>query len=112
MAQDLLLDRDWCVAELNAGTAAEDFWATDETGVTWSIEVKNTAAITTAHRQQAMRQAGRLPWMLMSHIAGTNAWLIQRKGQNPTVWIAKPSGNCQEGIKTGLQQPNATEVRG
>lgn len=88
-AQALLRARDWSVAELNAGTAREDFWACDLlTGKTYSVEVKNTTAITTAHRVQAMRQAqtAKLPWMLCSKIAGTSSWLIQRQGERPVVW--------------------------
>lgn len=90
-ARDLLTSRDWSVAELNSGTAAEDFWACDlSTGKTYSVEVKNTVAITTAHRKQAMTQAAKakLPWMLVSKIAGTASWLVQRHGEKPVVWSA------------------------
>lgn len=85
---NLLRDRDWIVRETNSGTAVEDFIAVDPLGNAWSIEVKATKAITTAHRDQAMRQANaaRLPWMLASHIEGTRFWLVQRKMQNPVVW--------------------------
>ena len=88
-ARALLQSRDWSVAELNSGTAAEDFWACDlNNGRTYSVEVKNTVSITTAHRRQAMAQAwaSKLPWMLVSKIAGTSSWLIQRKGEKPVVW--------------------------
>lgn len=88
-ARALLTARDWSVAELNAGTEAEDFWACDlNNGKTYSVEVKNTVSITTAHRKQAQTQAdkARLPWMLVSKIAGTSSWLVQRKGANPVVW--------------------------
>lgn len=87
-AQHLLQNRDWRTAELNAGTAAEDLIAVDPFGQSWSVEVKNTVAITTAHRAQAMTQgkARRLPWMLISKIAGTSSWLIQRQGMRPSVW--------------------------
>lgn len=87
-ARDLLTERDYSVAELNAGTSVEDFLAIDTNGNTWSVEVKNTKAITTAHRDQAMKQgkSRRLPWMLISHISGTSFWLIQRQGMNPVVW--------------------------
>ena len=80
-AKRLLADRDWRVIEANSGEAEADMLAIDTLGKTWLVEVKNTAAITTAHREQAMRQAKakRLPWMLMSHIAGTADWLIQRQ---------------------------------
>jgi hypothetical protein len=52
------------------------------------VEVKNTASIATAHRKQAMDQAAKkkLPWLLISHIAGTSSWLIQRQGEHPVVW--------------------------
>ena len=87
-AHNLLTGRDWTVAELNAGTAAEDFIAVDPSGRSWAVEVKNTVSITVAHRRQAMAQAEkrRLPWMLMSHIGGTAQWLIQRKGERAVVW--------------------------
>lgn len=88
IAQQLLKSRDWAVAELNSGTATEDFIATDPDGNQWAVEVKNTKAITTEHRTQAMTQARsrKLPWMLMSHIDGTASWLVQRKGCRPVVW--------------------------
>lgn len=87
-AQALLQSRDWRTAELNAGTAVEDMIATDPDGKAWAVEVKNTVAITTAHRAQAMAQgkARRLPWMLLSKIAGTRSWLVQRQNQRPAVW--------------------------
>ena len=88
-ARNLLTSRDWSVAELNSGTSAEDFWACDLTaGKTYSCEVKNTVSITTAHRKQAMTQAAKskLPWLLMSKIAGTSSWLVQRQGHDPVVW--------------------------
>jgi hypothetical protein len=45
-------------------------------------------AITVAHRKQAMEQAKRrrLPWLLMSKVAGTSSWLVQREGDKPVVW--------------------------
>ena len=87
-AINLLRERDWSVAELNAGTSVEDFIAIDPYGVAHSAEVKNCAAISEGHRKQAMKQAeGRkLPWMLLSKITGTGSWLVQRKGQRPVVW--------------------------
>lgn len=87
-AQELLKSRDWSVAELNAGTSAEDFIAVDQNGKSYSVEVKNTVAITTAHRAQAMAQAKarKLPWMLLSKIAGTSSWLVQRQAERPSVW--------------------------
>ena len=90
-AKRLLADRDWRVIEANAGEAEADMLAIDTLGKTWLVEVKNTAAITTAHREQAMRQARekRLPWMLMSKIAGTSDWLIQRQNTICTTWLEK-----------------------
>lgn len=87
-ANALLTSRDWSVAELNAGTAVEDFIAVDPNGKSWSVEVKNTAAIAAAHRKQAIEQskARRLPWLLISKIAGTSSWLVQRQGERPVVW--------------------------
>ena len=87
-AADLLRSRDWSVAELNAGTVAEDFLAVNPDGQSFSVEVKNTVAILEAHRKQAMDQAKarRLPWMLVSKISGTSSWLVQRQGEKPTVW--------------------------
>jgi Holliday junction resolvase-like predicted endonuclease len=90
-AMALLRERDWEVAELNAGTASEDLLATDRGGTVWSVEVKNTATITQAHRKQAMAQAKlrHRPWMLMNKIAGTSSYLVQRQGERPTVWEAR-----------------------
>lgn len=90
-AKDLLTSRDWVVADLSAGLSSEDLLVTDPTGKVWACEVKNTAAITTAHRKQAMEQAlkRRAPWMLMSKIAGTSCWLVQRQGFPPVVWSEK-----------------------
>lgn len=87
-AADLLRSRDWTVAELNAGTVAEDFLAVNPDGKSYSVEVKNTVAITEAHRKQATAQAKarRLPWMLVSKISGTSSWLVQRQGEKPIVW--------------------------
>ena len=87
-AQRLFADRDWIVHELNAGTSVADFLVGDPDGRIWLVEVKNTAAITTAHRKQAMDQAARkkLPWLLISHLAGTSSWLVQRQGERPVVW--------------------------
>ena len=87
-AKRLLADRDWRVIEANSGEAEADMLAIDTLGKTWLVEVKNTAAITTAHREQAMRQAKakRLPWMLISKIAGTSDWLVQRQNTICTTW--------------------------
>ena len=87
-AANMLRSRDFSVAELNAGTVAEDFIAVSPSGISYSVEVKNTVAITVEHRNQAMRQAKarKLPWMLVSKIAGTSCWLIQRQNESPVVW--------------------------
>ena len=90
-AINLLRDRDWTVADLSAGVDCEDGLACDPDGNWYSLEVKNTAAITQAHKKQALEQARkrRLPWLLMNKIAGTSSWLIQRQGARPTVWHSK-----------------------
>lgn len=87
----LLAERDWTHVETASGKATEDFLAIDPNGNTWAVEVKNTAAITTAHRNQAMEQAKarRARWMLASHIDGTGSWLIQAQGKRPVVWHMK-----------------------
>lgn len=87
-AAELLRSRDWNPIETNSGTAVEDFVAIDQDGKAHAVEVKNTVSITTAHRTQAMTQAKarKLPWMLLSRIAGTSSWLVQRQGQRPAVW--------------------------
>lgn len=87
-AKNLLASRDWIVGDLSAGLSTEDLLATDPGGKVWAVEVKNTAAITQAHRKQAIEQAKnrRASWMLMSKIAGTSSWLIQRQGEKPAVW--------------------------
>jgi len=92
-ARNLLNDRGWGVVELNSGTASEDLIATDQDGIVWSVEVKNTVSITKDHRLQAQKQAKerRSPWMLMSHIPGTRSWLIQRQNAKPCVWHEKDS---------------------
>lgn len=89
-ARLLLQDRDWHVAELNAGTSVADFWATDPNGKTWSVEVKNAVSMNIrAWRKQAREQAGPLPWMLVCKIDGTSSWLVLRQGERPVVWHNK-----------------------
>lgn len=87
-AKALLTARDWVVDDLTSGLATGDLIATDANSNTYLVEVKNCASITTAHRDQAMRQGKerRLKWMLMSKLAGTSSWLIQRQGQRPVIW--------------------------
>ena len=91
-AKELLQSLHYRVHDLTAGLDSEDLVATDPYGKTWSVEVKNTVAITTAHRADAMARAkaSRLPWMLMSAIAGTGCWLVQRQGHRPAVWSWLP----------------------
>jgi Holliday junction resolvase-like predicted endonuclease len=91
-AKELLQSLDYKVHDLATGLDSEDLVATDPSGRTWSVEVKNTVSITTAHRSAAMARAkaSRLPWMLMSSIAGTGCWLVQRQGRRPTVWSWLP----------------------
>jgi len=90
-AKHLLTQRDWVVHDLSAGLASADLLAADPSGRIWAVEVKATASITTAHRQQAMEQGrkAKLPWMLLSMIHGAGCWLVQRQGERPVVW-------CQE----------------
>ena len=87
-AATLLRERDWVVDQITAGIAAGDLIGTDSAGKTWCVEVKNCAGILPGHIKQAMEQAKkrRLPWMLMSKIAGTSSWLIQRQADKPMVW--------------------------
>ena len=89
--KSLLLDRDWTCDSITAGIAAADLIATDTDGLSWCVEVKNCAAITPAHKRQAMEQAAsrRLPWMLANKIAGSSSWLVQRKNHPPAVWHRK-----------------------
>lgn len=88
-AEKLLQYRGYKTDPITAGVKREDIVAVDPDGVGWAVEVKNCNAITVGHRQQAMEQASKrnLRWMLMSKIAGTRAWLIQRQGEIPTVWF-------------------------
>lgn len=87
----LLTSRDWVVHDLSAGLASADLLASDIDGKTWAVEVKATTSITTLHRAQAMEQGkkARLPWMLVSSIAGTGCWLVQRQGHKPVVWFGE-----------------------
>ena len=90
-AANLLRERDWIVADLSSGIGSEDLIATDPAGRSWAVEVKNCAGILPVHLKQAMDQAKkrRLPWMLMSKIAGTSAWLVRRQGDAPVVWTER-----------------------
>jgi Holliday junction resolvase-like predicted endonuclease len=87
-AKELLTARDWVVDDLTSGLATGDLIATDADHNTYLVEVKNCAGITTAHRDQAMRQGKerRLRWMLMSKLAGTKYWVVQRQGGRPVLW--------------------------
>lgn len=88
LAKHLLLERGYGIDTLSAGLATADLIATDRCGNTWCVEVKNCAGILPAHKRQAMAQAKarRLPWMLLSKIAGSSSWLVQRQGQPAEVW--------------------------
>ena len=90
-AKHLLLDRDWNVADLTAGVSTEDFIATDPSGRTWCVEVKNTRNLLDAHISQAKDQARRrgLPWLLMQKLTGSSCWLVRGTGLEPTVWSEK-----------------------
>jgi Holliday junction resolvase-like predicted endonuclease len=87
-AKHLLQARDYAVDDLAGGITSADLIATDAAGVTWCVEVKNCAGILLGHKAQAMRQAAsrRLRWMLISKLAGTSSWLVQRQGERPCVW--------------------------
>jgi Holliday junction resolvase-like predicted endonuclease len=87
-AKHLLLERDYVVDDLSGGITSADLIATDAAGATWCVEVKNCAGILPGHKAQAMRQAAsrRLRWMLISKLAGTSSWLVQRQGERPCVW--------------------------
>lgn len=88
IAANMLRDRDWVVDQITSGIAAGDLIGTDRNGKTWCVEVKNCAGILPAHVKQAREQGKvrRLPWMLISKIAGTSSWLVQRQGEAPVVW--------------------------
>ena len=88
VAADMLRSRDWAVDQITCGIAAADLIGTDADGKTWAVEVKNCAAILPSHRKQAIEQGDkrRLPWMLMSKLAGTSSWIVQRKGARPVIW--------------------------
>jgi predicted RecB family endonuclease len=87
-AKHLLQARDFAVDDLAGGITSADLIATDAAGVTWCVEVKAQVVVSVAHRDQAMRQAAsrRLRWMLISKLAGTSSWLVQRQGERPCVW--------------------------
>ena len=87
----MLVERDWIVDQITAGVSAADLIATDSSGKTWAVEVKNCASIIPGHKKQAMEQGSkrRLPWLLANKIAGTSSWLVQRQGGVPQVWHAK-----------------------
>ena len=87
-AKHLLQARDYVVDDLSGGITSADLIATDSAGVTWCVEVKAQVVVSVAHRDQSMRQAKarRLRWMLLSKLAGTSSWLVQRQGERPVVW--------------------------
>lgn len=98
-AKQLLQDRDYTIlADTSAGVSQADVIAMDELGTVFAVEVKNTASINVAaYRKQAIAQAGRMNWMLMCKIAGTNCWLVMGKHRNTTVWEEKGNGNTEDG---------------
>ena len=91
IAANLLKDRDYTVDQLTAGLSTADFVATDPSGKTWLVEVKNAATITNGHLKQAIDQgkSRRMPWMLINKIAGSSSWLVRRQGELPVVWHEK-----------------------
>lgn len=96
-ARHLLQDRDWECHELNSGTSVADFVATDQDGKSWSVEVKNAVLMNIrAWRKQAVAQSGRLPWMLVAKIDGTQSWLVLRQAERPVVWHGKDNAKDDE----------------
>lgn len=87
-AKSLLASRDWVVHDLENGLENADMLASDPYGIVWLIEVKNCINILSSHRKQAMEQGrkSKQRWMLMSKIAGTKSWLIQRQNELPSIW--------------------------
>ncbi len=87
----LFNDRDWQCDPTYDGIKSDDIVVMDPNGKRWSVEVKNTKAITVAHREQAKRQAKvrSMPWILISKIHGTKSWIIQRHNHKPVVWHEK-----------------------
>ena len=53
---NLLRSLDWSVAELNAGTCAEDFIAVAPNGSAFAVEVKNCAVITQARAMKEQKR--------------------------------------------------------
>lgn len=90
-AKKLLLDRDYEVSDLNNGLSTCDLLATDEAGVTWSVEVKNAKIINipTFLTQARENATPRKPWMLMCHIHNSKEWIVMRKGKKTTIWTEK-----------------------
>jgi hypothetical protein len=88
-ARKMLESHGWQVNELNSGTAVCDFIAIDPNCDAWSVEVKNAVSMNVREwRKQAIRQAGKLPWLLLCKIDGTKHWLVLRKGGSPITWEA------------------------
>lgn len=88
IAANMLRSRDWTVDQITAGIAAGDLIGTDRLGERWCVEVKNCSGILPGHLKQAKEQAKKrgLRWMLMSKIAGSSLWLVQRQACDPVVW--------------------------
>lgn len=87
----MLRDRDWTCDQLTAGLSTADMVATDPSGKTWLVEVKNCSSITAVHKTQAIEQGRlrRMPWLLACHIADSSSWLVQRQHEKPEVWHQK-----------------------
>lgn len=88
-ARLLLEGRDYMVDDLTAGLSTADLIATDSSGVSWVVEVKNQKSINLPEfLKQAKANAARRKWMLMCKLDGQGEWLVLRQGMNGTVWSA------------------------
>jgi predicted RecB family endonuclease len=94
----MLGDRDWCVDKTKAGLSIDDLVVIDDTGKTWSVEVKARKLIDVEKwRVQARANAKKrdLPWMLAMRIHGVKAWLVEfHEGRNVwhKVWTERKEG--------------------
>ena len=66
----LLRDRDWQVFPRPRGEKGDDFTAIDPSGVSWSVECKNTVTLDKAHYVQCRDNCGGKPRMLAWHPSG------------------------------------------
>ena len=87
-AKRLLVEKDWeILADMTAGLATGDLIAQSPDGVIYDVEVKNRVEIHVPHFVgQAMKNSGKLRWMVMAKIANTNSWLCLAKSKKPWVW--------------------------